>query len=129
LLEAEVVTADGQIRTANACTNPDLFWALKDRGGGSFGVISKMTLRVHELPEFFGTANFKIKAASDDAYRRLLREFVRFYRENIFNDRWGEQAHLNADNTLEIQMSSHGLDTDDAKKIWQPFLDWGRALL
>jgi len=28
LLEAEVVTADGQIRIANACTNPDLFWAL-----------------------------------------------------------------------------------------------------
>src|SRR5215472_11662094 len=29
LLEAEVVTADGKIRVANACTNPDLFWALK----------------------------------------------------------------------------------------------------
>ena len=45
LLEAEVVTADGQIRIANACTNPDLFWALKGGGGGSFGVVSKMTLR------------------------------------------------------------------------------------
>ena len=44
LLEAEVVTADGQIRTANACTNPDLFWALKGGGGGSFGVVSKLTL-------------------------------------------------------------------------------------
>ena len=32
LLEAEVVTADGKVRVANACTNPDLFWALK--GGG-----------------------------------------------------------------------------------------------
>ena len=35
LLEAEVVTADGQIRVANACTNPDLFWALKGGGGGT----------------------------------------------------------------------------------------------
>jgi hypothetical protein len=34
LLEAEVVTADGKIRVANACTNPDLFWALKGGGGG-----------------------------------------------------------------------------------------------
>src|SRR5271170_8194047 len=42
LLEAEVVTADGQIRIANACTNPDLFWALKGGGGGTFGVISKV---------------------------------------------------------------------------------------
>jgi hypothetical protein len=32
LLEAEVVTADGTVRIANACTHPDLFWGLK--GGG-----------------------------------------------------------------------------------------------
>jgi FAD/FMN-containing dehydrogenase len=29
LVEAEVVTADGAVRIANACTNPDLFWGLK----------------------------------------------------------------------------------------------------
>jgi FAD/FMN-containing dehydrogenase len=123
LLEAEVVTADGQIRIANACTNPDLFWALKGGGGGSFGVVSKMTLRVHDLPEFFGAANFTVKAASDDAYRRLLLEFVSFYHDHLFNDHWGEEAHVKPDNTLEISMTSYGLDQDQAKKIWQPFLD------
>src|SRR5229473_1897368 len=124
LLEAEVVTADGQIRIANASMNPDLFWALKGGGGGSFGVVSKLTLRVHDLPEFFGSANFTIKAASDDAYRRLIREFVSFYHEHLFNDHWGEQAHVNPDNTLVISMTSYGLDTEQAKKAWQPFLDW-----
>ena len=58
LLEAEVVTADGKIRTANACTNPDLFWALKGGGGGSFGVVTKVTLRVRDLPEFRGRRRF-----------------------------------------------------------------------
>src|SRR5262250_2683548 len=72
LLEAEVVTADGEIRIANACTNPDLFWALKGGGGGTFGVVSKLTVLVHELPEYFGIANFKVKAVSDDAYERLI---------------------------------------------------------
>ena len=56
LLEAEVVTADGRVRIANACTNPDLFWALKGGGGGSFGVVTRLTLRTHELPAFFGAA-------------------------------------------------------------------------
>jgi FAD/FMN-containing dehydrogenase len=124
LLEAEVVTADGQIRIANSCTNPDLFWALKGGGGGSFGVVSKLTVLLHDLPEFFGPVSFKIKAASDDAYRRLIRQFVSFYREHLFNDHWGEQAHVNPDNTLAIRMMSWGLDQDQAKKIWQPFLDW-----
>ncbi len=124
LLEAEVVTADGELRVANACTNPDLFWALKGGGGGSFGVVSKLTLRVHDLPEFFGAANFTVKAASDDAYRGLIREFVSFYRQHLFNDHWGEQAHVNPDNSLVISMNSYGLDTAEAKKVWQPFLDW-----
>ncbi len=124
LLEAEVVTSDGQIRIANAATHPDLFWALKGGGGGSFGVVSKLTLRVRELPEFFGPANLTIKASSDDAYGRLIRRFVAFYRENLFNDHWGEQARFRPNNTLEISMLSQGLNTGQARKAWQPFLDW-----
>jgi FAD/FMN-containing dehydrogenase len=124
LLEAEVVTADGKIRIANACRNPDLFWALKGGGGGSFGIISRLTLRTRELPEFWGGANFRVKAASDDAYRRLIRQFVGFYREQLFNHHWGEQARLSPDSSLVISMVSHGLDTAQARKVWQPFLDW-----
>ena len=48
--------------------------------------MSKVTLRMHVLPEFFGAAIFTIKAASDDACRRPIREFVSFYREHLFND-------------------------------------------
>ena len=52
LLEAEVVTADGKIRIANACNNADLFWALKGGGGGTFGCrgASTYSLRLHDLP-------------------------------------------------------------------------------
>jgi FAD/FMN-containing dehydrogenase len=124
LLQAEVVTAEGKILIANACTNPDLFWALKGGGGGSFAVISKLTVRVHELPEFAGGAFFQVKAASDDAYRRMVRQFVRFYRDSLFNDHWGEQAHFSSDNVLEISMVFQGLPTEESRKVWQPFLDW-----
>src|SRR5271166_3054297 len=124
LLEAEVVTADGKIRIANACTNPDLFWALKGGGGGSFGAVSKITLRVHDLPETMGGAIFHVKASSGAAFRRLIRQFVAFYSEQLFNDHWGEQARFGDDNSLDILMVCHGLDTEQAKKTWKPFLDW-----
>jgi len=124
LLEAEVVTADGQIRIANACTNPDLFWALKGGGGGTFGVVSKMTLLVHDLPEYFGSVNLTIKAGSDDSYRRLIRQFVGFYREHLFNDHWGEQAQFTRDNRIQFSMMSCGLDMGQVKETWQPLLDW-----
>ena len=124
LVEAEVVTADGKIRIANACNNADLFWALKGGGGGTFGAVSKLTLRVHDLPEFAGGAIFNVKASSDDAYRRLIRRFVAFYSESLFNDHWGEQAHVNSDNELQISLVNIGLETAEIRKIWQPFLDW-----
>lgn len=124
LLEAEVVTADGQICIANRCTNPELFWALKGGGGGSFGVVSKLTLRVRELPEVFGGADFVVKAASDSAYRKLLRKFIGFYRENLFNQHWGEEVHVRPDNSLAISMVSWNLDTESSNKAWQTFLEW-----
>lgn len=124
LLEAEVVTADGKIRIANACTNPDLFWALKGGGGGSFGVVSRVTLRVRELPEFFGGASLRIDASSDEAFRRLLSRFVGFYREQLFNDHWGEQVYVSPRNALGVSMVSYGLSGDEGRKVWQPLLDW-----
>jgi FAD/FMN-containing dehydrogenase len=127
LLEAEVVTADGAVRIANACTNPDLFWALKGGGGGSWGVVTRVTLKTHDLPEFFGYSGGKIRANSDAAFRTLIARFVAFYRENLFNPHWGEQAKIGSDNVLEISMVSQGLDGDENRKVWQPFIDWAKA--
>jgi FAD/FMN-containing dehydrogenase len=124
LLEAEVVTADGTIRIATACSDPDLFWALKGGGGGSFGIVNRVSLRVHELPEFFGAALFQVRASSDAAFRSLVRQFVGFYRDQLFNDHWGETVSVSPRNVLSISMVSHGLSTDEAKKAWRPFLDW-----
>jgi FAD/FMN-containing dehydrogenase len=46
LVEARVVTADGTTLTCNATTNSDLYWALRG-GGGSFGVVTSMTMGTH----------------------------------------------------------------------------------
>jgi FAD/FMN-containing dehydrogenase len=127
LLEAEVVTADGKIRTVNACNHPDLFWALKGGGGGTFGVVSNLTLRLHELPEFLGGAIMRITASSDDAFRRLIRYFFDFYHDQLFNHRWGEQIYIGSNNVLNVGMVSWGMAPDEGKKIWRPFLDWVNA--
>lgn len=124
MLEAEVVTADGTVRIANDCTNPDLLWALKGGGGGSFGVVTRVTLRTRELPNFFGGAFGRIKAQSDTAFRRLVVRILGFYRDQLFNRHWGEQIRFGTDNSVGIQMVFQGLSQQQAQEIWQPFLDW-----
>jgi FAD/FMN-containing dehydrogenase len=46
LVSTEVVTASGDIVTASATENADLFWAVRGAGGGSFGVHISFTFRV-----------------------------------------------------------------------------------
>ncbi len=124
LLEAEIVTADGVVRTANACSEPDLFWALKGGGAGAFGVVTRITLKTWDLPLAFGVVATTIRAKSNEAYRRLLSKFVAFYSEQLFNPHWGELAKLLPDNRLEIGMNFQGLDKAQVTAIWRPFLDW-----
>ena len=126
LIEAEVVTADGAVKIANACTNPDLFWALKG-GGGGFGVVTRVTLRTHALPDTFGGAFADVRASSDDAYRRLVVKVLEFYREALFNPNWGEQIRFRPDRLVSIAMVFQGLDQSQAKAVWSPFFDWVKA--
>jgi hypothetical protein len=110
LLEAEIVTADGEVRIVNATRDPDLFWALK----GGF------TLATHELPTNFGAAKWKVQATSDDAYRRLLQRFLEVYSTNLFNDHWGEQARARPDNRFDLEMVFQGLSTAEARAAFAP---------
>ncbi len=125
LIEAEVVTADGDVKIANACSNPDLFWALKG-GGGGFGIVTRVTLRTHALPEFMGGVFATIKASSDEAYRRLISKVIEFYSEALFNPHWGEQIVF-ARGFVSISMVLQGLDQHEAEATWRPFFDWVSA--
>ena len=119
LLEAEVVTADGEIRIVNQAREPDLFWALKGGGGGTFGIVTRLTLRTHDLPNTFGVVLWQVKAASDNGFHRLIDRFIATYASDLFNPHWGEQARATTDNTLAIQMLFQGLDADAAKFAWR----------
>jgi len=48
LISAEIVTADGQIRTVSAHEHADLFWALRG-GGGNYGVVTMFEYQLHPV--------------------------------------------------------------------------------
>ncbi|KAF9225239.1 hypothetical protein BS17DRAFT_815845, partial [Gyrodon lividus] len=58
ILEVEIVTADGQIRTVNAARDPDLFWAVRGGGAGSWGIVISITIEA--LPSMSISASFLV---------------------------------------------------------------------
>ena len=70
LLEVEMVSANGSIVVSNdhstliedvhghihlSTLNADLFWALRGGGGGTFGIVTKFTFKLHYAPKQFTT--------------------------------------------------------------------------
>jgi hypothetical protein len=53
VLSCEVVTAEGEIVTADAKTNADLFWGLRG-GGGNFGIVTSFLLQAHPVSTVLG---------------------------------------------------------------------------
>jgi FAD/FMN-containing dehydrogenase len=124
LIEAEIVTSDGRTRIVNEHIDPELFWALKGGGGGSFGVVTRLTLRTRELPVFFGVVLGELKASSDQSFRELIAYLIDLYRTKFFNPHWGEQIRIQSNNSISFQMLFQGLSQQEAHDLWQPLLDW-----
>lgn len=65
LLGVELVTADGDVRTADDDTDPDLMWGLRG-GGGNFGIVTRFRFRLHPVgPLWAGMVVFTGDRAAD----------------------------------------------------------------
>lgn len=70
LISADVVTAKGELITATAGENSDLFWGLRG-GGGNFGVATSLEYRLRPVgPVFAGIVAYPVERA-----REALRKF------------------------------------------------------
>jgi FAD/FMN-containing dehydrogenase len=74
LLAAELVTADGQIVNASGDENPDLYWAIRG-GGGNFGVVTRLTMRLHPVAMVYGGPIF-FPASFSEQVLKFFREFM-----------------------------------------------------
>ena len=66
VLSYEVVTADGDVLTASPTENSDLYWALSGGGGGTYGIVTSITVKAHESKTVGGAA-MQLLASSTNA--------------------------------------------------------------
>lgn len=104
--------------------DPDLFFALRGSGGGTFATATRLTLATHPLPWTIGAVIFSVTAQTDGAWAALVERVLGFYAEALFNPTWGEQIRFHPRRRLSITMVFHGLDRDAAAATWRPFFAW-----
>jgi FAD/FMN-containing dehydrogenase len=51
VLQVKIVTPTGKFLTANDCQNSDIFWAIRGGGGGTFGVVTEVTMKAYPSPQ------------------------------------------------------------------------------
>jgi FAD/FMN-containing dehydrogenase len=76
-VEFEVVTAEGQVRTINECNDPELFWAMRGGGGGTYAILTKYRVQVYpSVPvhtyNFLATFKDTTNATQQQGLREVL---------------------------------------------------------
>jgi len=66
----EVVTVDGEIITASATQNSDLFWALRG-GGGNFGIVTGMEIKLYPVTTLYGGNLFYPVESANEVFARF----------------------------------------------------------
>ena len=75
VLEAQIVCADGEVRTASPDKNADLFWAIRG-GGGNFGIVTSFKFRLHPLGPIVAFAGALYAVEEAGSVLRGWRDYV-----------------------------------------------------
>ena len=135
LLSAEIVTADGQVRTASATDHADLFWAL--RGAGSnFGVVTSFEFRAHSVGPMVQLCAPFYALEDGRTALRAWRDFTATASDNISSlavvwsvpDADAFPAELRR-RPVVILASVYAGPTDEGARIMQPLRELATPLL
>ena len=135
VLEAQIVCADGEVRTASADSNADLFWAIRG-GGGNFGVATSFTFKLHPLgPIVAFSGNFYPLEEAPDVLRGW-REYVEGAPNEVTSvcvtitfpadPEMPEAVH---DRPCAIIGGVYAGDPDEGMKVLQPLRELGTHLV
>jgi hypothetical protein len=122
-LEWEVVTGTGEILIANQQTNRDLYWALSGGGGGTYGVVSSLTIKVYpDLTSSAATLSFASRGANDDAFWDVVETWQKSL-PTITQNGCFAIGTISSRGFQLVPANCPGLSRREAKKLFEPTLD------
>lgn len=78
ILQATVITTEGEILVANGQQNQDLLWAIRGGGAGQYGVVTEYVLKVYPAPSsaILGTLTLSTNGTSNSSISAVWNAFA-----------------------------------------------------
>ncbi|MGC3981495.1 MAG: FAD-binding oxidoreductase [Steroidobacteraceae bacterium] len=111
ILEIECVNAKGELIRANETENADFYWAARGAGPGFFGVVTKLKLRVFDMPKVIHQRVYIYDMADFDSVMRwsmtVMPQLPSHVETMVFRRRFDEATSgwSNDDNLLVVAVS------------------------
>lgn len=121
LVSVEIVTADGELRSASEDNNEDLFWAIRG-GGGNFGVVTSFTFHLHQVDNVLGGGVIYPPEKAREALS-FLDEFARASPDELTAN---PSVWLGEDGRVRVSVGvCYAGAADRGRKVLEPLLKFG----
>ena len=125
VIEFDIVTSTGEYLTANSHSHPDLFWALRGGGGGTYGIVTSATYRTH--PSVPLTAAYLIANTTNNAtFKTFFTEFVRMH--PALSDAGFAGYVMVTNNSIEMVYIGVNMTQEQANKTIDPLFAFANNL-
>jgi hypothetical protein len=124
VLEWEVITTRGDYLIATPEQNSDLYWALSGGGGGTYGVVIGVTVRIFKDGPFAGGALVfnNTDTPENEVFWKAVEKWYEYFPSFTVNNNTVQFVLLN--NTLDAQaINLPGQDVAAVDRLMLPFLD------
>lgn len=123
----QVVTANGRFITVSEVSNPDLFWALRGGGGGTFAIVTSVIIRAHPkinvvASQFYLDATNNSAEAFWDGTRKFYETFLDWADAGIYSFYIMGNTPSPFINARYIFAPNHTLES--YTKVVKPFFDY-----
>ena len=124
VLEFTVVTASGDNLTVNSYENPDLFWALRGGGGGTYAVVTSVTYLTHDLFSL-SMVSFSANFTTPTIAQTVTSKWVKIH-PSLADQQWGGYSVLSPEG-LRFFYVAPNVSLADANLTFNPFIASARS--
>ena len=119
VLQFTIVLANGSLVTTNSFQYPDLFWALRGGGGGTYGVVTSATYKTYPTFPLF-VVNLRANFTSLDIAQNVSTELIMLH-PVISDIGWGAYIEL-SNVSLSILLVAPNTSLADTNATFNPFV-------